>query len=304
MIAEFVHRIIPSRNFFGINRFLFPTNFDRQQINTFDKIPQSIISILDFFDIDEGSIVFCPENSIAESLHISEQGCVIGIASPREYLDIMREYSSDRLSRLSAESLPSEKVYVAGKTRGGGRILGESYLEKLLAHDGFWVFRPEEHDFAYQAYVYSKAKHLIFSEGSAIHGASVLGTDMIENCSVLVRRPGLSSKFYNGLVGRCKSLEMIYATTFVGTIIPTLDGGPAIHHGVSMYDVSSLKAQLRMRDIRAGFRFDDKEYFQRCEDDIFEYLAYALEDRQNRSLTLAAYTDLLNRFTSLRSNIH
>jgi hypothetical protein len=302
MVAEAIHRIVPARMFYGSNKFLFVSALGDRSLNEYPKFPGYIKDMLRFLEIHEDNIAVINENSTIENLMLVEQGCSIGSTTNEQYLDIMREFSDRRLCELHSETLPSKRVYVCGKKDGGGIILGETYLQSIIEQAGFWVFRPEEHPFSFQLYVYSQAEMLIFSEGSAVHTVAVLGREALGNVSLLVRRPGAAGTFRNGLIGRCKSLQTGICAAYLGTaVLDSTSGNPAVHLGVSVYNVQSLKLFFSSQGLHTFYGFDRKAYFRQCEEDLLSYMKHCLNAAWSKRGT-AAFAEMLSLFELCKNN--
>ena len=66
---------------------------------------------------------------------------------------------------------------------------GEAYLEQVLERIGIGVIRPEKFSIAEQMATYRAAQTLMFAEGSALHGAQLLGRalgDVVAICPPLI----------------------------------------------------------------------------------------------------------------------
>ena len=70
----------------------------------------------------------------------------------------------------------------------GTGLLGERYVEQVLAQAGFNVIRPETMSLLDQMRAYRAAEVVVFAEGSACHGVELLGTEMLGTAIMLARR--------------------------------------------------------------------------------------------------------------------
>ncbi|MDZ7904572.1 MAG: glycosyltransferase 61 family protein [Cypionkella sp.] len=100
----------------------------------------------------------------------------------------------DLLDRLGAhvQPLAHDLVYVSRAllpAAGGGGTAGEIYLETLLRFAGVQVLDPASASIADQMNTYAGARHLVFAEGSALHGRQLLG-HLPQRITVLRRRKG------------------------------------------------------------------------------------------------------------------
>ncbi|WP_186766666.1 glycosyltransferase family 61 protein [Puniceibacterium confluentis] len=64
-----------------------------------------------------------------------------------------------------------EKLYISRSRLSPelGSILGETYLEELLAREGYEIFHPQAHSLEVQISRYRAARHVIAADGSALH---------------------------------------------------------------------------------------------------------------------------------------
>lgn len=296
-VAEAVHRILPARHYFDAKRFLFIAARGDHDINSYDRLPQYNKDVLQFLEVDGENSVVITENAIVDDLIVAEHGAGIGSPSHPEYLDLMREYATRRLMQLHGDPLPSRKVYVCGKRKGGGIILGAAYVEALLEADGFWIFRPEDHPISFQLHVYHQAEMLIFSEGSAIHTTSLLGRDMMNKVSVLIRRPGSAGNFRRELTGRCRRLNIGFCCSFLGTsLTDSINPEPAIHLGVSLYNVQGLRHFLIAEEVESFHRFDHQQYFAACEEDLLLYMKECFAAADLLTLGTTYFAQIFARF--------
>ena len=71
-----------------------------------------------------------------------------------------------------------DRLYISRSALGLGKggLLGEEWLEELLAKEGYETFHPEKHDIATQLARYKAAKKVVAADGSALHLYSMVGT--------------------------------------------------------------------------------------------------------------------------------
>jgi tetratricopeptide (TPR) repeat protein len=273
IMAEMVHRILPSKVFFpDIRKYVIVTTFDDDDKTLCDSYRE----VLEFFEIDPGAVLVLNENKIVERLSICEQGANLEGHPMPWYLAALREFSTRRLDSIYGSRHHPEKVYVSkSKIPHGGTILGERYMEELLSREGFFVFYPEEAPLTAQMDVYRKAKVLVFSEGSAFHGTELLGEAMLDHTYLIVRRIYAREVFASILEPRSRHFEMFPDTFFLGTIVvdpETRD--PHSEFGVSVLDIDRLIAFFRDRQIARLDDLDIREYFEAAEQDLRAYFQY------------------------------
>jgi hypothetical protein len=280
-VSESVHRIVPARQLFGAERFLFVGR--QADANRYADVPGSLRSILTFLDVGEENFVQIKENTEVETLILVQPGSSIGTEAHPQYLDMLRDYSTRRLDDLHQEQLPSKSVYVTGRKGPYGIILGAAYLENFLERAGFWIFRPESHPYSFQLHVYRSARALIFSEGSAVHGASLLGRDMMEDVQVIIRRPEtpyIVQRFRADLAGRCRRAELTFCCRYLGSLVRR-NKIQVNHLGVSMYNLSAVKQLFYKNKIEKFVSFKPKEYFELCEKELLDYTRFAMAEAIN-----------------------
>lgn len=294
-VTSCIHRIVPSRALQKSEKFLFISMVDDKRREKLSDCPKHVQQVLDYLDVKEENYVNIFSNTRVDDLVISEQGASIGRASHPHYLDLMQDFSKRQLKNRHDETIPSDRVFVAGRAGPGGTILGSAFVEQYLERAGYWIFRPERHPFSFQAYVYSKAHTIIFVEGSAIHGTSVLGTNMMADVHVLVRRPSSAGNFRSELVGRCRNLSMSFCSTFLGTLIFDKASGEALHHfGVSIYNPEALKQTLIPLGAASFFGFDSKKYYEHCESELLQYISWSITE-QKSTVSTSQIADICNR---------
>ncbi len=296
MIAEMVHRIVPSRKLLKSTKFLFVGAAEDKFLQDFDLLPAHMKSIFQFFGLNRATVQLVNCNCVIDTLAITQQGFTLGGRSNEQYLDMMGDFTEDRLAILHDEKLPSEKVYVCGKNEPGGNILGEQYVQQLLEKAGFWIFRPEVHSFSFQLYVYSKAKQIVFSEGSAVHSTSLLGRNAMDDVTLIVRRPSSAGMFKENLYGHYKNLDVALVSSFLGTIVKDPTHLVAAKHlGVSIYNIESLKYAFTSKGIWQFYSFDREAYYKQCEIDLETYIKYFL-GRKGAFLGTEMLYSLLTRY--------
>lgn len=299
-ISSAVHRIIPSRILMSCNRHVFVTTSNDKNFNTFERLPEFSRQVFDFLELNDQNTVIVNQNSIFDELCIVEQGMSIGRRPHIQYLDMLGTYSYDRLRTLNQGAIPSRKVFVCGRRGPGGNVLGVEYIEDLLERDGFWLFRPENYHYAYQAHVYNQAELLIFIEGSAIHGASLLGKNMLNEVSIISRRPSASGNFHSELSGKCRSLDVSFCPTFLGTLIfDKITQTAANHFGISVFNPESTRQFFLSKGVHSFFHFNSKDYFESAEKELVNYISWASEP-QRSNFMISHLSDICAQFELLK----
>lgn len=98
---------------------------------------------------------------------------------------------------------PDQAIYVSRRGLGplAGRFACEDHLERLLAAEGYRIFRPEAHGLAEQIAAYRQAGRLIFAEGSALHLYALLRRPG-QISAVIQRRPVLPAVMQTQMTDR------------------------------------------------------------------------------------------------------
>jgi hypothetical protein len=280
IMAEMVHRIIPGKILFALDKWLF-VNFFRKPLCSFDDIPIVFRNILEFLEIGPASVTVINADTTVKHLHIVEQGSDLGGGPKPGYLDDLAEFVHPRLDRRYDETQGWARVYVSRSGLShGGSFLGERYLEQALAAEGFHIFHPQQVPLPLQMQVYRRAKVLIFSEGSACHGTELLGSDALGDVFVLLRRASHQEIFANVLRPRARSYAACTMQIPVGSIVARHGSSkPLEEFAVSLFDVDALLAFLRETGIARlpGFRRDT--YLECAEADLLRYIEnYVVND--------------------------
>lgn len=146
----------------------------------------------------------------------------LAIAAQAEHLDgppPPAEYLHRLETLIPSRFRPSRPHAITFVTREGlspdrGRQAGEGYLADCLRGLGVQVIRPELLSLEEQMRIYAESRHLIFSEGSAVHGRQLLGR--IDQDVTILRRRFRSHMAQGQIEPRCRSLT--YVPCFGGAL--------------------------------------------------------------------------------------
>ncbi len=123
-----------------------------------------------------------------ERLVVPEQGFGTGdmVAGRPEF----RRYAQRHFgARIAPEGGPRLYISRSRLFSKRGRILGEAYLERALAAQGYDIFHPQEHPIEVQVARYKAAREVISTDCSALHLAAFFaGSD--DRVAIIARRPG------------------------------------------------------------------------------------------------------------------
>jgi hypothetical protein len=160
-------------------------------VEDIQQAPGWIRSLLQWYGVAERDVLLVNQASRFERLTVFPQAEQLHRVGPSlAYLELLNEISLRNLDESPSLDFPNfdmtRPIYVS---RAGVRncFAGEEYLEGRLRLCGVNILRPERCSLLQQMAIYKMATHLIFSEGSALHGVQLLGS-IPAKVSVLMRR--------------------------------------------------------------------------------------------------------------------
>jgi tetratricopeptide (TPR) repeat protein len=277
ILAEMIHRILPTKLFFPeLRQYLILTAIDDSSSVGIDSLCPTFREVLDFFEIDPQSILVLNEDVVVERLSICEQGSCLGGKPNPWYLQALGEFSTKRLNKIHGTKREHTKVFVSkSRLPHGGKILGLGYIEEVLRKDDFFIFYPEEVPLTRQLDIYRKAREIVFEEGSACHGAQLLGRDVLNRSFLIARRRDHAGMFADVLRSHSKSLEFFSDSYFLGTIIVNAaEGFPHSEFGVSLLDLDRFVNFFRQHGLAKVEDIDIRRYFEAAEEDLKKYFAF------------------------------
>ncbi len=129
-----------------------------------------------------------PDPVRVDRLVIPEQGFGTGdmVAGRPEYRDFIHRRFGRSVKACGAEKLYISRSRLYSKR---GRILGEPFLERALAAEGYEIFHPQEHTIEEQIARYKAARVVVSSDCSALH-LSALFAKPNDRVAIIARRPG------------------------------------------------------------------------------------------------------------------
>jgi hypothetical protein len=182
-IADFSMRLVSTTEVAPARRLLFCGQ--PRFVTSLADVRPFFWSVLEWFGIPAERVEFLTEPTLARDVVVLPQAEQIGGPGPTDaHLDAM-----DRLvQRQIGKPRRRGTVYVS-RASMYGHFAGEAEIERALTASGIRVIRPETMPLVDQLRAYVSARHLVFAEGSAIHGLQLLGRS-VNDVMVLVRRPG------------------------------------------------------------------------------------------------------------------
>lgn len=274
-MSEMVHRVLPAKRLGLKGPFLFVTTAGWTPHPTYGDFPGFAKEVLSFLEIGPRDVRVVSENTAVELLHVVEAGSDLGGGPKPGYLDALRPFATRRLDALHGATTRPAKLYVSRSALAPeGSVLGEAYFERLLEREGFAIFRPEEMRFTPQMDHYRKAEIVVFPEGSACHGAELLGAGMMGRTFIIPRREGQTRSFRRVLEPRSVAFEVAEGCAeYLGTAsIHPRTGTPLTHVGVSWLDLGAAAAFFRDRGLAALPHLSARDHAEAAEADFRRYL--------------------------------
>jgi hypothetical protein len=181
-----------------------------------------------------------------------------------------------RMDALSgrAPDLDMDAVFVSRAYLPKGRFAGEAYLDAAFAKAGVTVFHPETVSLPQQLETYRRARHLIFSEGSAVHSLQLLGR-LSAKVTVLVRR-SRNRIAASSLNPRVEHLRYLGVTK--GLIHGLRPSGHAQHtNGISILNEDRLLGALTRVGINLRDVWSSGTYCDQRDTDVSAWVNQRLE---------------------------
>jgi hypothetical protein len=247
----------------------------RFQHFSYEAIPSFCRQMLAYYGLQRESILVIKDPVIFDELSVVPQAEQIGGIGPsEEYLDIL-----DELVMRKFGSMQKSGGTFVSRSAMRGRIAGESYLEDAMAAIGFQVFRPESASLVEQIRTYATSEVLIFSEGSAIHGAQLLGRQLGD--VIVIERRGGRWLCRENLVPRSRTLEYMNA---VKSVISEVNNGVLMSaSGISVLDEDEFVQKMMIFGVDVGPVWDSGKFQVAQERDIAGWIRRPIYQRTNAS---------------------
>ena len=266
VMAEMVHRLLPSQAVLPGRRLLFSSTVGDAQFRTASDLPGFLQEVLCFFGVKSEQLTFLNADHAVDSLFVAQQGSDFGGGPRPGYLDLLADMTDRFLGREPGPS--HDKVYVSRSALpGGGGVLGEQYLESALESVGFFIARPELMTVRDQMRLYRQARVVVFAEGSACHGVELLGTKSLGTVILLARREDHMGIFDKVLSGRSVDYIPIKPAQPTISVLQTMK-----HITLGPVAFRSLQSAFLDRSICASMQFDERAYSRACEADFHRHI--------------------------------
>jgi hypothetical protein len=218
-------------------------------MRTIGDTPPFFAEVLGWFGIPPARVDVIAQATLVRHIVVAPQAEQVPRPGPEPwYLDLLDANTRSRLGDVE----PSGALYVS---RAGqwGRFAGEAVLEQIMQEAGYRVLRPETLPLAEQLRAYAGAESIVFAEGSAMHGAQLLGR-ALGDVTILTRRSGVKLA-QAALKPRSRSLRYVNA---VRSLVQgrDLDGHLLSARGLSVLDPERVLAALPLGDAWDQEAFD------------------------------------------------
>ncbi|MDO6691920.1 glycosyltransferase family 61 protein [Aliiglaciecola sp. 3_MG-2023] len=262
-IADFSTRLIMYSELKMKGKFVFSV----RKGSGFGKndVPAFFVAILEWFQIDIDQVLFVESPMLLEKLWVCGQQEQLPQEGPS---DLYLQKLDENAKQQGTFSENKEgRFYISRSNIPNGVIAGERYIENYLELHGITIIRPENMKLREQLEIYSKAKELVFGEGSALHGLQLLG-HIKSDVHILCRRPNhLMSKMF--LTKRCKTLRYYPAGELVCGINAV--GQPAMSTGITIAQTNKISDLFKILKISLD-SWSESEFKQSIKEDVFNYL--------------------------------
>lgn len=185
-------------------------------------------SIMKWLNVPLEQLRFIHQPTLFRELHIAAQAEHLnGPPTALGYLDLLEARIHGNLQKTR----PSGITFVSRckLAQPKGSHAAEGYLVDRLEQLGVRVIHPQDLPLPDQMQIYADSKHLVFSEGSAIHGRQLMG--YVDQEITILRRRFRSSVAQHQLRPRCETLT--YVPCFAGALYTRERDGAKIHHMMS-----------------------------------------------------------------------
>lgn len=275
-VADFSTRIAETLATFSAPRLVFSSEV-AHGYSTFEKTPAWWRDMMvNWFKVGEDRIHFVNEPERYRTLHVAPQGEYIESGAPiPRYLDALDAITE----RNIGEPVKSGVVYVsrAGLTN---KLAGEVTFEAAMKASGVRIFRPENASITEQMQVYASAEHLIFSEGSSVHGLQLLGRSL-GDVTIISRRRG--HRIAEAQI-RPRAKELRYWNFVNGVVYGLTESGkPADPLGLSLIRIEPILVGLEDRGIPIKRFWDQSAYDAEVSSDLEAWLTWFRGHRFSRS---------------------
>jgi len=263
-IADFSTRILQGVTLYPDARFLFAPAID-SGIKTLDDTPPFFRAMLDWYGVPADQVTLITEPTMVSELLVPPQAeQLFNVGPSSAYLDLQ-----DRIVGWNfGEVQKTGTIYVSR----AGQVYcfaGESYLEELFREVGIQVMRPEALPLRDQLQRYHAAKHLIFSEGSALNGLQLMGRS-VAGLTFIQRRQKL---LFTKASYERRASKVVYLNLLAGLVHGLrFNGRERLHQAISVFDEDALLGYLNSIDPQMVNCWSTDQYKEARDQDIRRWI--------------------------------
>jgi len=227
-------------------------------------------AVMNWLDIPMERVRFCATPTVFRNLHIAAQAEHLDgpWPTPVAYLELLEARTQHKLPVGPPEGVTF--VTRAALDVAKGYHAGERYLVACLEKLGVRVVCPEKLDLPEQMAIYAKSHHLVFSEGSALHGRQLFGRR--EHHISVLRRRQRSRLAKHQIRPRCQSFE--YVSSFGGALhVIGANDKPIAFATSTLYCVESLIAHFEKLGVPLHRVWQQRLYEKERDEHVLRWIA-------------------------------
>lgn len=272
-VADYATRVIQTR----IERPDDPVLFLLRPDGRPDRLPGHFHQIMDWLGLPRERIRLINAPHLARQLYVAPQAEQLPDIGPsHSYLEALAEtWRSHGLPAVQSELLYVSRAGII-RTGAGGHA-GERYLISQLQAAGARVLVPEEAPLRHQLRAYAGARHIVFPEGSAMHGRQLLG--YVPQAITVLNRRLQARTAMQILRPRCDRL--VYAEvvqSLLSMVRP--DGAPRAVDALSLLAPDRLLQSLADLGVDLHTSWDAEAFGKSRDTDILAWLQVKVTETQ------------------------
>ncbi len=240
---------------------------------TQDGLGAWVWQIFDWVGLRPDQVKIVTEPLMVAELRAGGQAEMLPKAAPSaDYLDAVAGWARAIVPDVTPLRYVSREGLSAS---GSGCHAGESYLVGLLRAAGVAVINPAAAPIREQMAAYAGAAHLVFAEGSALHGRQLLG-HLPQDITVLRRRPGRKIALA-ALTARCDALAY-HDVTRHALMTYWRNGAERPDPALRFFDVARLLRTWRDIGLDLAGKWDEAAYVRAAMADVRAWIAWQRPD--------------------------
>jgi hypothetical protein len=249
---------------------------------TKDTLVPWVWQLFDWIGLRPDQVHLVTEPVVVRCLRVGAQAEMLHQIGPKpEYLALVEAWAAG----LAPVAAPLLYVSRAGSAlQGGGGHAGESYVVSLLEKRGVAVLDPGQAALRVQLAAYAGAEHIVFAEGSALHGRQLLGR-MAQDITVIRRRPD-KRLAEASLRPRCRSLGYRDVGTH-SLMAYWKSGAKRPNPALSLYDVPVLLRVFNRLGVDLTPEWDNAAYTNAALTDAEAWMTWHQPNDKHRAEYLA-----------------